>query len=258
MINVPLSQSIRFRPINTDLPNFDNTFAADKSGAPYDFTFYVPEQSLQIQVVTQDDNEALSYMDLIHNGTRTRITDLSTSYIGAYKYETYTINFALYPNECGYIEVFLETSPGAGETLSYRSERFTIASQPNYLLIEWLNSENAFQLDYSVGLTHAMQLEANQWKLTFGGESSNYINQGEEVKLKESVARIFLLECELPDYLIEILRLATAHDHFYINGIEFVRSEEPAITQLGTSGMYSFSGKVRQRTIVGLNTHDVG
>jgi hypothetical protein len=113
-------------------------------------------------------------------------------------------------------------------------------------------------MDYSVGLVHSMQIEAKNWKLSFGGESSIYSNQGEEVKLKETVQRVMLLECELPGYMIEILRLATAHDHFYINEVEYVRKDEPTITQLGTSGMYSFSAKVTQRTIIGLNTHDVG
>jgi hypothetical protein len=197
-------------------------------------------------------------MDLIHNNTRTRITDLATSFIGDLKYETYTVDFGTYPNECCYIEVFLEPSPGDGETLAYRSERFHVTDQPTYLLTEWFNSENAFQMDYSVGLTHSLQIEAKQWKMTFGGDASIYLNQGEEVKLKETVQRVFILECELPDYMIELLRLATAHDHFYINEVEFVRKDEPVITQLGTSGMYTFSAKVTQRAVIGLNTHDVG
>ena len=258
MINVPLAQSIRFRPINTLRPNFDNTFAADTGGAPYAFTFYVPAADKQIQVVTLDDNESLSYMDLIHNGTRTRITDLATSFIGVYKYETYTIDLSLYPNQCCYIEVFLEPSPGDGETLAYRSERFTVTDQPNYLLIEWFNDENAFQMDYSVGLVHSMQIEAKLEDLGFGGDVSVYSNQGEEVKLKETAQRLFVLKCELPDYMAELLRLATSHDHFYINEVEFVRTEQPVATKLGTSHMYSFSAKVTQRNVIGLNTHDVG
>jgi len=257
MINIPLAQSIRFRPINTARANFDNTFAATKDTFNYSFDYYLPASDVKIQIVTPDDNTSYSYLDLIHGTTRTRITDLATTFIGQLKYETYTIDLGTYPNECCYLEAFLEED-GGGEVLSYRSEPFHVTTQDNYLLIEWLNSENSFQMDYSTGLTHMMQLEAKQWKMSFGGESSVYVNQGEEVKLKGIVQRIFLLECELPDYLAEILVLAMEHDSFYINEVEFVVSKKATITQMGQSGMYSFSAEVKQKTIVGLNTHDVG
>lgn len=258
MINVPIAQSLRFRPVDTNMPNFDNTFAVDADVSPYSFTHYVPAADRRFQVVTPDDNESLSYVDLIHNGTRTRITDLVTSFIGVNKYETYTIEFATYEDQCCYIEVFLEATPGSGEVLSYQTENFYVKTQSSYKLIEWVNDDNRFQMDYSFGLTHALQLEAKLRKLGFGGSSSIMENQGVKVKLKETVTRVLSLECEAPDYFIEILRLATAHDHFYINEVEYVVSEEPAINQLGDTGLYSFSAKVSQKTVIGLNSHDVG
>ena len=257
MINIPIAQSIRFRPINNDLPNFDNTFAADVEGFPYAFTQYVNPETIPIQVVTPDDNESLAYLDLIHNGTRTRIVDESTTFIGALKYNTFPVTLASFSGQCCYMEAFLEVN-GGGEVLSYRSERFTVLAQPKYLRLDWFNSENSFQMDYSAGLVHSMWVEAKQWKLKPGGSSSIYVNQGEEVKLKSIYQRIFLLECEVPYYVAEQMIMATDHDRFYINSIEFVTTEKPTITQLGQSAMYSFSAEVKQKTIVGLNTHDVG
>jgi hypothetical protein len=257
MLNVPLAQSIRFRPVNTALPNFDNTFAADTDGAPYSFDALVPEQSVSIQCVTPDDNETYAYLHLIHNGTGINITDVSTSFLGQYKYETFTIDFSLYPGECCTIEVF-EGVLADPQVMKFESEPFKVETNTKYLQCEWWNAENSFQMDYSAGLTHILQIEAKKWKMSFGGDSTVYVNQGEETKLKGIVKRIFLLECELPDYLCEILTLAMEHDHFYINSVEFVTSKKPTITQLGTSGMYSFSAEVSQRNVIGLNTHDVG
>ena len=257
MINIPIAQTIRFRPINTDLPNFDNTFAADVDGFPYAFTQYVNPETIPIQIVTPDDNESLAYLDLIHNGTRTRIVDESTTYIGTLKYNTFPVLLASYSGQCCYMEAFLEVN-GGGEVLSYRSERFSILEQPKYLRLDWFNSENSFQMDYSAGMVHSMWIEAKQWKLQPAGDASIYMNQGEVVKLKETVQRVFLLECEVPYYIAEQMILAMAHDRFYINSIEFVTDKKATITQLGQSAMYSFSAEVKQKTIIGLNTHDVG
>jgi len=257
MINIPIAQSIRFRPINNDLPNFDNTFAADVDGFPYAYTQYVNPETIPIQVVTPDDNESLAYLDLIHNGTRTRITGESTSFIGTLKYNTFPVTLASYSSQCCYMEAFLEVD-GGGEVLSYRSERFTVLSQPKYLRLDWFNTENSFQMDYSAGLVHSMWVEAKQGKLQFGGDASIYMNQGEEVKLKETVQRVFLLECEVPYYIAEQMVLAMAHDRFYINSVEFVTDKKATITQLGQSAMYSFSAEVKQKVVVGSNTHDVG
>jgi len=247
MINVPIAQSIRFRPINTLRSNFDNTFASDIEGTPYDFTLYVPVGDFKFQVA-YDSGSIAAFLN-----NETLITEKSTSTINGINYDTYTWDNTPWINQCN-VQIYIYQDA----VLMYKSERFTVLNQPDYLLIEWFNSENNFQMDYSSGLTHSLQIDAKNWKLSYGGEASIYSNQGEDVKLKETVQRVFLLECELPDYMIEILRLATAHDRFYINEVEFVRKDEPVITQLGTSGMYTFSAKITQRTIVGLNTHDVG
>lgn len=256
MTTVPLIQSFRFRPINTARPNFDNTFAADTKSFPYEYAHYVPEQEITFQVITPDDNETYSVCYLVHDGTSTLLTDIATSFIGVYKYETYTVDFSLYADECCYIEVYerVLTDP---EELKYRTERFKVKTMADYLTIEWFSFDNTI-MDYSTGLTHILQLDARQWKMQPAGESTVYSNQGRETKLKGITNRIFLLELELPVYLADILAGATDHDQFFVNEVEFVVSKKPTFTQLGTSDMYAFSCELQQTVIVGLNTHDVG
>lgn len=251
MINVPLSQGFRFRPVNSELPNFDNTFAANVEGAPYSFDYFAPKRVVKVQVVMTDDSVTASTLSIIHNGTPVNVTTVDTTYLGDLRFDTYSIDLSAYPGECCYMKVY------SSDVLMYQSENFIVADIPGYKIIEWFNNENAFQMNYSTGLTHVLQIDAKTWKLNFGGESTVYSNQGIEVKLKGTVKRIFLLENELPDYLCEILTLAMEHDHFYINSVEYVVSKKPTITQLGTSGMYSFSAEVTQNVVVGINTHGV-
>lgn len=252
MINVPISQSIRFRPINSDPFNFDNTF-----GCARRFTQYVAEDELKIQVVTPDDNETLSYLELVHTATRVNIEDVSTSIIGQYKYDTYTIDFSAYPNEVCYLEAFVEVPPAA-KMLSFRSEPFTVLNQPDFFKLNWFNTENNFLLDYSAGLVNELWIEGKKQLLPYGGSSSIYSNQGEKVKLKGITSRVFQFQCDVPDYIADQINLAIEHDRFYINDIEFTVEKKPQLAQLGTSNMCQLSMEVEQRTIIGLNSHDAG
>jgi len=257
MLNIPIPQSVKFRPINTNRPNFDNVFAADTGSVPYAFTLSVPAQEVMFQVVTPDDNETYSYLHLIHNGTDTLITVDSTSFIGQLKFETYLVDFSLYAGQCCYFECY-EGVLSDPQVLKYRSERFKVETQPDYLLIEWRNSVSGFQMDYSSGLIHVMQIEGTFDDYGTGGSSSVYSNQGEETKLKEIVQRVFTLNCQVPGYIADILINALAHDRFYINEIEYVSVKAANLTRLGRTDLYTLTAELTQKTIVGLNTHDVG
>ncbi len=173
------------------------------------------------------------------------------------KYDTYTIDLSLYAGESCYCEVFSEVLD-EGKILGYSSEPFTVGTDLKAYRFEWTNNDNGFMMDYSAGLTHVMQLTGRGKRLNFAGDSSIYSNQGEDVKLKETVSRVFEIELHVPDYIAELFILATAHDHFYINEIEFVTTKKPTVTQSGNSNMYVLSGEFKQRTVIGLNTHDVG
>jgi len=248
MINIPISQSIRFRPVNSDPANFDNTF--DTEGR---YIQYVSPADLSIQLSRASGSIGLVKMYAVEcNGTETEITDSTDFTISDRVYTTFAVPFADFTGKKIYIKV-TENS-----VLTHESESVTVESQPNFLKLNWFNTENSFLTDYSNGLVNEMLVDARMRKLSFGGESSVYSNQGVDVKLKEIVSRLFSFECDVPDYIAEQITLAMAHDRFYMNEIEFVTSKKPTTTQLGTSNMYTFVAELKQKTVVGINTHDVG
>jgi len=256
MIDAPLAQQFRFRPVNTNLPNFDNTFISDTDAFQIEFTQYVEWFDTSIQVSRLNDGLGVPKLYVVEcDGTETIIPDPSDHVVGARKYYTFVIPMDEFASKHIRLKLYEETESGL--TVTHLSEWVTVEYQPKQLQIEWFNVDNSFNIDYSDGFSNKLQIDAKQWKLAFGGESSVYSNQGIETKLKETVKRIFILECDLPDYLCETLTLAMAHDHFFINEVEFVTEKKPVITQRGTSLIYSFAAEVQQRTVTGINKHNI-
>lgn len=248
MINIPISQSIRFRPVNSAPANFDNTF--DSEGR---YIQYVNPSDLSIQLSRVMGSIGLVKMYAVEcNGTETELTDSTDFTIVDRVYSTFVIPFADFTGKKLYLKVI------ENGITTHNSEWFIVESQPGYLKLNWFNTENSFLTDYSNGLVNEMIVEAKMRKLSFGGDSSVYSNQGVDVKLKEIVSRLFSFECDVPDYVAEQITLAMAHDRFYVNEIEFVTSKKPTVTQLGTSNMYTFVAELKQKTVIGINTHDVG
>ena len=248
MINIPTSQSIRFRPINSSLANFDNTFDTDGR-----YIQYVNPSLLSIQLSRLLGSIGVVKMFAVEcNGTATELTTTTEFTISDRVYTNFVINFATFIGK----KIHLKVTEAA--VITHKSEWVTVELQSNYLRLNWFNSENSFLTDYANGLVCEMLVDARTRKISFGGESSVYSNQGTDVKLKETVSRIFSFECDVPDYIAEQITLAMAHDRFYINEIEFVTSKKPTTSQLGTSNMYTFTAEIKQKSVVGINTHDVG
>lgn len=244
MINVPIAQGLRFRPINTDLFNFDNTPHSECR-----FIQYLPAAHYNIQVVSSSEvTPTITIIDSV-----IAVTGLGADVIGDLKYWTFVV-----PLDDLAANTFYRLKVWNGSTASFLSEYFQVAAQPTFFKLEWFNTENAFLLDYSNDHVNEMWIDGRMDELTHGGDISVYSNQGEDTILKSIVSRIFLFKCDVPDYLVEQLTLAMAHDNFYINEIQFVALKKPAVKQLGTSKIYSFSAELKQKTIIGINTHDVG
>lgn len=258
MISAPISQSIRFRPLAESLSTFDNTFSDSCR-----YIQYLPQYDLKVQVSRINDELAESKLYIIDNGTETEATKTDTIIAGRI-YSTFTLPLADYNGKTLTVKV-IEDFIDAPAVTTHISEPFTVGGQPSQftlnpglIRLDWFNTENAFMLDYSTGLVNTMLIEAKLWRLSVGGTSSIYSNQGEDIKLKATVTRIFLFECDVPDYIAETISLAFDHDRIFINGIEYVTTKKPTLTQKGSSCMYSFSQEVQQKVIIGLNTHDVG
>lgn len=268
MINVPISNPIRFRPLigQTDT-NFDNTFAKDFNGLAKPYAQPIAADDWYIQVVSDVDyyDPDTVTSDLV---IRAVYADDSTEYmevpIVTYVNGYYYYLFTMRPNYTGCVKFIVELY-GTGEeyfesewceniiTTAYR------AANPDIFKLEWFNNEAAFTAEYAVtGFVPLAYVSGRMTYQTAGGEAVIFDNLGEEVKLKEIVQRIFKFDAELPDYLCEVLTVGMAHDFFYINDVQFVTSKKPIVTQLGRSNICKFEAEVKQVTIPGLNTHDTG
>jgi hypothetical protein len=143
---------------------------------------------------------------------------------------------------------------------TWMSEPVEVISDIDYFLIlEWFNFDNAFDCEYSTGLTHFIRIEGILKDYEPGGEMSLYDNQGELSKLKETVIRILRLQTGvIPDYLAEKIRVGMAHDKFFVNDIEYVSDSLPDISTVNFTNLKELSVSLVQRNVLGINTHDIG
>jgi hypothetical protein len=92
-------------------------------------------------------------------------------------------------------------------------------------LLHWTNDDDAFGIPYSeVSFTHYLRVfaikdrpryqeEMEQFKNSAGSKKINYAS-------REKIWRLFF--DYLPEYLHDAISLAKIHDHFYVDGIEYV------------------------------------
>ena len=149
---------------------------------------------------------------------------------------------------------------GGASDETWMSEPIEVITDIDYfLMLEWFNFDNAFDCEYSTGLTHFIRIEGILKDYEPGGEMSIYDNQGELSKLKETVIRILRLETGvIPDYLAEKIRVAMAHDKFFVNDIEYVSDSLPDITSLNFTNFKELAVSLVQKNVLGINTHDIG
>jgi len=271
MIAVPKHNPILFRPLTGQTaPNFDNTFADDYRGENRSirkFSQICAEDTWQIQVVTDynawldDTNCDIKIIERIA-GVDTVIGDPPTmTQLGGLYY--YTFDIAPVSTGCFKLWVLLNEDtvythesewiyvPAAGIDAE-------IEGNANLFRLDWFNLENN-GIDYVVsGFVGRAYIEG---KLILGqtaGDVTVFDNQGEEVKLEEIVQRVMMFTAEVPDYLAEQIGLWMAHDEFMINDVKYVTSKKPTIAQIGNSNMYLLTAELKQFSVIGINTHDVG
>jgi len=272
MINVPLCNPVRFRPLigQTDA-NFDNTFAEDWNGQKRPFSQIVAPDDWLIQVVSDVDyyDDEGQSSDLV---IRLEYADGEPEYLPDVPVVTelqglYYYNYNIRPSFTGCFQMIVEVF--STETDYFRSEWCEVQTgyvdqlredNPDVRKIEWFNQENAFAANFvESGFVGLAYVEAKMYLQSPAGDVLVFDNQGDEVKLKEVFQRVFQFSAELPDYLCETLALAMAHDRFFINDVEFISNKKPAFTQLsGRSNMYRIDAELKQVTAIGLNTHDAG
>ena len=256
-ITIPLCNALRFRPIDGLLPNFDNLFDAQYTKrVKTSFFQYADSGSvLELQFSTATDDQTVPY--IVINGCdfiSSPITYTTITQLNGRDYFDFQIDLTAYDGKQIQIYVY-ETF---NDVLSHISEPLKVEALTDYFLIEWFNSENYLTMNYATGIVNRLYLDALITPAATAGDITVYLNQGEETKLKEQNMRVFNLDCEVPFYLAEQIQLALSHDHFYINDIEFTTDKKVTITPLGLSNMCRLQVAIKQRTIIGLNSHDGG
>jgi hypothetical protein len=266
-IVVSLAHGIRFYKDDSALPNFDNTPTSDevwKNHFNYnDCQEYYATDVMTIQVkqtyLTAGAVPAAPTMNVVDfDGNATPVLGVQTPN-SPYTSGDYTLKFYEFPFLMGaYSDKYTLRVTGPDET--YKSNGIEIVEEDsNLLLLEWYNFENEFEMNYSSGIVHFLRCPALMRDYVPSGEISMYDNIGVKTKLKEIVGRGFNFEIqEIPRWYSEVLRIASSHDKFLINDVEFVREEVPDIEPMEKTNYSIYRMVVTQEEIAGLNTHDIG
>lgn len=265
------ANSLRFRRVDSNLPNFDNVLL--KNELFYNDTIetycqrWAPSDTVKVQIKSDSDTvpTITVYSD---DNTTTSIAPVGNTYKTAYDQDGDTTNdlfffefnldMASYPDE-SYVIV---TQSG----VTYQSEPFkgdpeivTELAAGETLKIEYSNIDNAFQIDFSTLITFVLYVKAIVKDYDSGGEVSIYDNQDEIEKLKETVTRIFSFKTlEIPRYLAETLKLASSMDMLTVNDVMFTREEKITIEPVEGHNFVYCSMQVTEKEYLGVNTHDIG
>ena len=250
------ANSIAFIRQDSNDANFDNTLFAERpfeNHLLYRYTQkFINGDTVTIHIKTADGIAIPTVTAIKQDYTNINIVPTLEASYTDFKIYTFEVDMSLYG-----INFRVKVVAG-GDT--WMSEPIEVISDIDYFLrLEWFNFDNAFDCEYSTGLTHFVRIEGITKDYEPAGEMSLYDNQGELTKLKETVIRTLKLETGvIPDYLAEKIRVGMAHDKFFVNDVEFVTDSLPEIESLNFTNFKELSVVLTQRNVLGLNTHDIG
>lgn len=163
----------------------------------------------------------------------------------------FTINFNSLDEGNYYIEVIGTDDDPRYDTITWLSEPIN-SSDTQYedtTLIEWYNTSNYAQMDYSTGIINKMRIPARFMLYTANGEKESFkTDSGKIIPLKKIIARDITLETDLiPQYINEKIDIATGHDVIKINGLEVAQEENGESEGLlaEQNRMYKYTGIFR-------------
>jgi len=130
-------------------------------------------------------------------------------------------------------------------------------NKAGFIKLEWFNSDNAFMMDYTTDLVNEVWIKGRIFEYAPKSEATIFSNDEETIKLKDVLKRSLKLETTgISRQVAEIIRVAMAHDRFYVNGQEYVLEEGGEFTPAGS--LVDISAVLTRRNVLGLNTHDLG
>jgi len=265
---IPFGNSIRFRKVDANYTNFDNTLTANERFFN-DSIFTYCQRFLTTDTVTIQikSNSATVPTVKKYNSWNVEST-ITATLVSSYDHDNDTVNDLFFfefdipmagLTDEQYITVLQGSELWKSEPFRADSELLTELQDGEAMLIEYYNTDNALQMDFSTGLTLKLYVEGCIKDYGFGGESSVYDNQDELTKLKETMSRLMTFRTlYIPRYLAETIRIASGFDVFVVNGISYVREDLPEISPVEGSNLVEFSMTLNDKEYLGLNTHDIG
>jgi hypothetical protein len=262
---------MRFKEVNSDLPNFNNTLLSDEKFFNDKIYTYCQRwrdtDTVKVQIRSSSDTVPTAVLTKSDKTT----VNLSVSQVSSYDQDNdgtndlfffeFSVVMASYTT-VSYITVTQGSTVYKSEPFYGDSNLLTEILAGEVKQIEYFNVDNAFNIDFSDtagSITYTLYVEATIKDYSTDGEISDYDNQDEIEKLKETVKRSFSFKSlYIPRYLAETLKLASACDNYVINDISYIRQEQPEINPIEGSNLVEYISTITDKEYLGLNSHDIG
>jgi hypothetical protein len=247
-ISIPRSNPIRFvryDTYGTDKPTIDNLFHYDQRFTKtWTKNNYVQKfntgDPVEIQITTNYETPTLAVYDFdytlveaITPTTKLTYDDNKTRVLH------YSIDTALYAGKY-YIVLDLE---GLGRpTLQYISEWFSVNDYSDLTYIQWYGSDTDGIL-WDASITMGFRIEAFWANPVVGAtiEEADDYNLTPIVLRGQNTRQVTFKTSPIPQFIAEKLALATAHESFYINDLEFAAKERSEQEHDEGSGLVIFT-----------------
>jgi hypothetical protein len=260
--------SIKFKLQDSNPPNINNTLLADEKFYNDNIFTYCQRWPDNVTQKVQIKSDSDTLPTAIATEADQSTTALTVTEVSSYDtdsdgnddtyYFEFTVDFSAFTTKTD-----ITVNQGS---VTYKSEPFKGDSEvANELAdgelqkIDYYNQDNAFQIDFSTGITFEIYVPAILKDLDSAGEISSYDNQYEITKLKETVQRVLSFRTlDIPRYLAETLKLVSSTDNLVVNEISYIRQDQPEITPVEGSNFVEFSMALTDKEYLGINTHDTG
>ncbi len=261
---ISLANSFRFWVVDDELPNFNNqpyrnVYNRNFRTRPYFQKYYDTDVvTIQIKAVTSISSTVPVFVGYKPDGSSVSFTHTLQWFTGGSFYWQFEIDFSTIGSSKVW---FMVTNTTDGVDYKYKSEIIDILSEEDesLKLIQWANIENNFEVDYSKGIVHAMRLECSLRLGDASGELETWDNLDEITTLLDEVIRVMKLSTVLlPEQFIEKIRIALAHDLFFVNEIQYTKTALPEYTDGENVNLKTLAVNLSQTSVIGLNTHDTG
>lgn len=268
MIISPLN-SIRFRPVDGNLPNYTNTFVADEkfwNDNIFNFCQKFPNTITQKVQIKSDSDTVPTVIATRADKTQEILTAIEVSSydtnsdgnIDTYYFE-FTVDFSILLQET-YIEVTQDAEEWKSEPIIGDVEIIGRVLNGEVYKWEYFNVDNAFQLDFSTGITFEVYIESAFKKYSPQGEKTTYDNQRELTILKATKQRTLEFRTlEMPRYLAELIDLITGVDNLTINDTAYVYEDDSIeVDEVEGSNFVTASVIFVDKEYLGINSSDIG